>query len=471
MAFQLKRNLYEAVPVWVKRSVCLIPFGWIAGAAYRKTMARNDYFDKGSREEILAYQEKQLGDMLRFATDQVPAYKPYRSAVKKLRPFDALKVFPLLNKDILQENIEAYLPRDFDKIPHYSMSTGGTSGNQLTFFVDDVSQAVENAFQHRLWRRVGYSIRKRRVTFRGVPFPNLKPGAYWQDNPVYNELQFSPFHMNDNTLGAYVEQIARFRPEYIYGYPSAIDLLGEFVLRERLQNRFPRFRAALLISEGVSDAQRQRIESGFSTRAFSFYGHSERVIMGGECEANSTYHHFPDYGVLEIISEDGTICFEEGQRGELIGTGFLNRSLPLIRYRTGDYAMRCEYRCECGRCWDRFTDVEGRWKQDMVIGRNGARISIAALNMHGPLFEKVARYQYFQERPGSCELRVMAASGFSDSDKRAIMKAYNDKVGEELDFTVRVVDDIPLTARGKLRLLDSRLQGAIASKAECKDST
>ena len=31
---------------------------------------------------------------------------------------------------------------------------------------------------------------------------------------------------------------------------------------------------------------------------------------------------------------------------------------------------------------------QGRWKQDMVVGQKGSRISIAALNMHGPLFER-----------------------------------------------------------------------------------
>jgi len=457
MAFQLKRTVYEALPVWVKGSVRLIPFSWVSGRAYRDTMARHAFFERASREDILADQEARLGEMLRFATDQVPAYRPYRSAVEKHRPFAALREFPLLGKETLQESFPQYLPRDFERIPHYALTTGGTSGNQLRFYVDDVSQAVENAFQHRLWQRVGYSIRKRRVTFRGVPFPHRKSGVYWQHNPIYNELQFSPFHMSDLTLPAYLQEIAKFRPEYIYGYPSAIDLLAEYVLREGLQARLPRFTAALLISEGVSAAQRERIERAFSTRVFSFYGHSERVIMGGECEANSTYHHFPDYGILEIIGEAGAACDEEGERGELVGTGLLNRSLPLIRYRTGDLATRCASPCQCGRQWDRFADVAGRWKQEMIVGADGARISLAALNMHGPLFDRVIRYQYYQERPGACELRVMPAPGFASEDAEAIRRAFAAKVTGGLSFSVRVVDEIPLTARGKLKVLDTRL--------------
>jgi phenylacetate-CoA ligase len=263
--------------------------------------------------------------------------------------------------------------------------------------------------------------------------------------------------MNEETMELYIKRIARFGAEYIYGFPSAIDMLAEFVGRHSLQGELPHFRAALLISEGVTSLQRRRIEQVFGTRAFSFYGHSERVIMGGECECNTTYHHFPDYGVMEIIAEDGHVCAQEGERGELVGTGFLNYSMPLIRYCTGDFATRCAYDCECGRKWDRFSNVEGRWKQDMLIGRTGARMSIAALNMHGSMFKNVIRYQYFQEEPGRCVLRVLPAPQFTQEDERVILDAYRQKVGDEVSFSIEVVKDIPLTQRGKLRLLDSRI--------------
>jgi phenylacetate-CoA ligase len=457
MGFATSRKLYEALPLSVKRSVCLLPFGWIAGKAYRVTLKRAANFETADRKEIRAYQERALGEMLRFATDQVPVYRPLRSAVERFSPFDALKEFPIFQKDALQEDMQQYLPREIDRIGHYEISTGGTSGNQLKFYVDNASQSIDTAFVHRLWRRMGYTPRCRKATFRGVAFPHLEQGVYWQHNPIYNELQFSPFHMTEKNMAAYLEQIADFKPPYFHGYPSAIDLLAEFVLRNGLENELPPIKAVFLVSEGITTAQRERIEKAFRTRVFSFYGHSERLVLGGECEKNTTYHHFPDYGILEIVAEDGSPCDKEGERGEIVGTGLLSRSMPLIRYRTGDSATCLESRCECGRQWDRFDNVEGRWKQDMIIGRNGARMSIAALNMHGAIFDKVTRYQYFQEREGLCEIRVMVAPGFDEIARTAIEKAYQNKVGDELDMRVCVVDDIPLTARGKLKILDSRI--------------
>jgi phenylacetate-CoA ligase len=458
MAFSIKRKFYESLPLSVKQGLCLIPFAWWAGKAYRETYQRGRWFDHASREELLAYQEGQLSKVLQFAVDQVPAYEHLRRSVKRFKSFDALKDFPILDKDTVQAKLADYLPREFNKIPHYEVTTGGTSGNQLKLYLDDHSQSIEMAFSNRFRGRMGYTPRCRTATFRGVSFHNLEPGVFWQYNPIYSELQFSPFHMSEDNLLAYVKQFIRYRPEYLLGYPSAIDMLAEYVNRNGLSSQLPGVKAAFLCSEGCSAIQRHRIEEAFRTRVFSWYGQTERVVFAGECEKNSTYHHFPDYGILEIIDNGGHLCLREGERGELVGTGLNNFCMPLVRYRTGDYGTRLESRCECGRNWERFTDVEGHRKQDIVYGHKGSKISVAALNMHGPLFKRVVRYQYFQENAGVCVLNIMAAPDFTPRDRLVIERAYNDKVGDEIKFIVQTVPYIPLTARGKLQLLVSCYQ-------------
>jgi len=457
MVLSTKRRIYESVPVAIKRAVRLIPFSWWAGKAYRETLARGPWLDQASEEELRLYQEHQLGETLRFAVHQIPAYRHLRSSVERHTPFEALKAFPLLDKNTVQVRQQDYLARDLEKMPHYQTTTGGTSGNQLSVYLDDRSQSKEMAFIHRFMKRMGYTLRQRKATFRGVAFPHLKPGVFWQLNPVHNELRFSPFHMSTGNLEAYLKKLIRYSPQYLHGYPSAVDILAEYVIHNGLVGRLPEIKAAFLTSEECTTVQRKRIEQAFRTRVFSWYGHTERVVFAGECEKNSTYHHFPDYGILEIIDDNAGSCKTEGERGELVGTGLNNFCMPLIRYRTGDYATRLDSKCECGRRWDRFADVEAIWKQDMVLGRTGARISMAALNMHGPLFKRVVRYQYYQDRRGACVLKVMVLPEFTEQDRDTIEAAYNAKAGDEVRFTVRIAEEIPLTARGKLRLLDSRL--------------
>jgi phenylacetate-CoA ligase len=191
----------------------------------------------------------------------------------------------------------------------------------------------------------------------------------------------------------------------------------------------------------------------------TWYGHSERVILGGECEYTSAYHHFPDYGVLEIINDQGEAAAAEGECGELVGTGLLNRALPLIRYRTGDRARKLDSACQCGRHFDRFDSVEGRWGQEYLVGKNGSRISLAALNMHGDMFANVVRYQYYQSSPGSMVIRLLVAQDFTPEEARSIELAYARKACGELTVSAQVVPDLPLTGRGKLRRLVQDIPG------------
>ena len=397
MAFALKRRLYESLPTPLKAPFGLIPFGVMAGSAYRRTLRPGPALDGASREEVLACQEHMLGEMLAFAAAQVPAYRELQDTVSRLRPFEALKAFPLVSKADLAENLQHYLPRGFEHIPHYACATGGSSGNQLHFYVDDDSHAVEMAFMHRQWMRVGYTTRARKATFRGVPFPNLRPGEYWQANPIYHELQFSPFHLSESTMSAYIEKLFRFKPQFLHGYPSALILLAEYVLRNDIDVSPLPLRAVLLGSEPVYPGQHETLERAFCCRAYSWYGHSERAVLAGECEEDRAYHVFPDYGVAEILTKDGRPA-EPGERGEITGTGLLNRAMPFIRYRTEDIARKRAPECGCGRHWDRFDAVEGR-KQEYVVGRTGARISPTALNMHSAVFDKVLRHQYYQNTP------------------------------------------------------------------------
>jgi phenylacetate-CoA ligase len=257
--------------------------------------------------------------------------------------------------------------------------------------------------------------------------------------------------MSEHNLPLYIDKMKQYLPQFIHGYPSAVDVLAEYILRHNLADNLMPIKAILLGSEGCSEIQRERIEEAFHTRIYTWYGHSERTVLGGECEKTRCYHNFPGYGILEIIKQDGFPC-NIGEQGEIIGTGFMNRSMPLIRYRTDDFAVRREPHCECGRQWDRFSDVMGRWSiEGFVIGKNGSRISAAALNMHGKVFKNVIRYQYYQEQKGKLEIRVIVNPQFSIEDEKKIIREHKKKLWSEMDIVVRRVDDIPLTKSAKQR--------------------
>lgn len=447
--YSIKRLMYERSPLLIKQCIGRIPFHWIAGSAYRNVRDRDLMIRDATAGELQRMQCNLLRNILRQATRHVPAYRQFREAVEEMPPEEALQQFPLIDKTALKAGFDQYRADHITRFGSWESSTGGTSGDQLHFVLDDGAQSREMGFIHRIWSQVGYSPRSQKATFRGVEFRNSARSVYWQENPVYNECQFSPFHLSPKTVDNYLRKLREYAPEYIHGYPSAVSLLAEFLLQ---RNEVLPVRGVLLGSETVFPDQRSRIESAFSASVLSWYGHSERVILAGECESCSAYHAIPDYGWLEIVDENGRQV-EEGETGELVGTGFWNEAMPLIRYRTGDRARRLPRSCACGREFERFDEVEGRWQQEYVIGHSGARISVAALNMHGTFYDRVIRYQYFQSRPGFLQLRILPGTGFGQADIDELLKAFERRVAQELSVEVVLVDEIPLTSRGKFKRL------------------
>lgn len=443
------RKLYYQIPMPIKRlALAMIPYPAVAGKKYRETLRLCQYLDQAAGDDIAFFQEQQLKKILTYAVNKVAFYKPYRCKLDNVRSYrEALKHFPIIDKKTVQERFEEFISDDIADIRYLKARTGGSSGNQLLFYQDRAIYGIEMAFMHSLWKRVGYSPACRKATFRGVTFDKLKANEYWQYNPIHNELQFSPFHISEDNLGLYLEKMLKYRPEFLHGYPSALTNLAQYIISHELQSQLPELQAVLCCSEECTAIQRQRMEQAFSCRVYSWYGHSERVVLAGECEKTQAYHALPGYGICEIIKPDGQPC-SPGECGEITGTGFWNFSMPLIRYNTEDSARFLGNSCSCRRNNVIFDQVESRWKSG-ILSKSNVLISAAALNVHEEVFDRVRNFQYYQPQPGSLEILVVPADNWSDGDAEKILALHRSKLKDELDIKIVITDHIPLTKAGK----------------------
>lgn len=441
----LARWAYDRAPAPLRRLSSAVPFGWRIGAHYRRTLAFLLRSERWSAEELKAYQEARLQILLERAIRNVPHYSRYAPLLG--RPcWDILRDIEPVGKATVQRDPDRFIDRSVPSRATYRTSTGGTSGQPLDIVLERAGFQIEWAFMVAQWMRAGFKPGMRRATFRGVPFPG---GRLWQGNPVYDELQFSPFAMNETNLVRYLEKLRDYRAEFLYGYPSALTQIAKF-LEDHQDETLPPIKGMLCGSENIREGQREYLERVFGARLYSWYGMSEKVILAGECEGSHLYHAFPQYGVTEVIDAQGGLTSEPGTRGELVGTGFTNSAMPFIRYRLGDFASIVSDHCStCGRNHLLLGDVHGRWVQEMVIGKTGAHISLTALNMHGTVFSRILRFQFHQREIGRATLRVVPAPSFQAPDAEALKRSLEDKTGEEIEWMIEQVTDIPLTLRGK----------------------
>jgi phenylacetate-CoA ligase len=223
-------------------------------------------------------------------------------------------------------------------------TTGGTMGVPLGFYTMRHAGGRERAFMFAQWERVGFHYFERRAMLRGTP---IKRARHWQYDPSERSYVFSNFHMTVQNVMEYARVMKEKRLPYLHSYPSAVIDFARLLQDQAIEP--PPFKAILASSETVYPGQREFVEDVFGARLFSWYGHSEDVVLAGECEVSSDYHIFPEYSVVEVLKEDHSPALREDEAGELVGTALDNFAMPLIRYRTDDWAVIGRARCPCGR--------------------------------------------------------------------------------------------------------------------------
>ncbi len=463
--FNMLKKYYVKIPLKVTNILGyasnIIPAKKRFGKVYENQLTQLDKEQYASSEVQAKGTDERFLALVRHAYEHVPYYRNlFDQHQIKLDTFTGIKdiqKIPFLTREQLTNNRDQLLAENIDRNQLIYKTTSGTTGNPVGFYLDEDTVMKEWAYINHLWSRIGYKPDNSRLVFRGAVFrEQARKGKNWQYDALRKELSCNIFDMNAKNLKDYCRAIERYKPDYIHGYMSAIVILAKYIAHNQLTLKH-QFKGILAISENVIDSQRQYVEKIFGCRVYSFYGHSERLVIAGECEKSHEYHIEPSYGYIEIIDEDGQVI-EDDQIGEIVATGFCNQGMPLIRYRTGDMASwSTKFSCSCGRNHLRIQSVYGRWRQDVLVNQEHSFVSLTALNMHSNVFDQVIRYQYCQDTVGEVTLKLVVNRSLTADEEAEIRKQLNEKTQEKIAYTIEYVDDLPIKANGKYSMIDQQL--------------
>jgi phenylacetate-CoA ligase len=411
------------------------------------------------RGQQYAFQLAELKSILSFASRHVPYYRRLFREIGctpgDFKSLEDLRQLPLLTREMVcnlgTELLAHATPANSFK---YS-TTAGTSGKPLGFYITHDASAREWAFMLKNWERAGFRPTDKRVVLRGRLIRTRNGRGLWEHDPVNRALYVSSFDLSNANLGACMDAITAFRPDFVHAYPSSATVLAQYL--ERTGKRLPSLRGVLLGSENLYSGQREYLEKVFGVRVFSWYGHSEKCILAGECEKERDYHLFPQYGIAEIVDSTGNPIDGPGRRGQLVGTGFINRATLFVRYLTDDEAEWSAKPCACGRHSRRICNVRGRWNQEFLVGRSGTLIPIAAVNLHTRVYTLMRQFQFCQDSPGRVLLRVVRTPGYAAPDEALIREELLSRLEGEVDLKIEHVEAIDSTSSGKFKFVDQRI--------------
>jgi phenylacetate-CoA ligase len=335
-------------------------------------------------------------------------------------------------------------------------STGGVSGSPLHFYLDAQRSSIEYAYLTTSWQRVGYRLSMPMAVLRGRVVRADRTGFNHEYDPLLRHHYYSSFHMSDLNLRRYLQHITTIGPCFLHVYPSTVAALARYIRRSGTQVPL-NIRGLIAESEIVYPEQQRMVEATFGCRYFSCYGLSEKVVFAAGCEQSDDYHVWPTYGYFELLDSAGNPVATPGQRGEIVGTGFISTVMPFIRYRTGDWATYVGDRCEvCGREHFIIRDIRGHRTQEVLIAADGSEISWTALNMHDDTFAHVRQFQFLQETPGRGRPARGAGEGFGELDAERIAAELGTQAQAQISLPSSWSRQFPST-RGKAIYVDRRI--------------
>lgn len=409
-------------------------------------------------ERLRCYQSERLRAVLVHAAARVPYYRElFRQ--EGIRPEDIrgtedLARMPVLAKETLRRRFPSLESEDSRRYKPQLTHTSGTTGGRIAFLLDRATNAMEFSYYRRYWGWAGYRLGDRFAEFSSAYF-RAHPGRAarrrsWEAQPWIGRLLLNSLELSAESAPVLAARLARHRAAFLKGMSSILYYFALFLAEKGIRLSL---RAVFSTGETLTDHQRRVIENGFGCRVTDSYGHMERIVAASECP-RGRLHVNSDYGLMEFEPLPGA-----GSRySRVLATGLHNRSMPLVRYDTGDIAEfdPADSPCPCGRGFPVIRRIHGR-QGDPVLTPDG-RVVTTLFLVFGEV-EGIEAGQIVQDRLDHLSVRVVPGADWSEVSRARLTERISGVVGGgvRLDFETTDLRGLGENAPSKFKAVRSLL--------------
>ena len=438
MNAKIAKEFYEKVPDQLKMLTApVIHMGLTSNPIFRRQYNELTLADKLSESELNAIQFRKLKEMCIFAYEHTVYYhRIFDKNRFNCYSFENIEEFsekvPIMSKkDVLENYDEINVPSIRGDYP---ATTSGSSGTRLVINNSWECFYRENAFtchQYVKFGIDGYRNKTSKVAYIGGD-----GNVLITVNPLYNMVRYCSKLLNRETITEVLQNMHKYRPAIIRGLPSAIYWFSKLVDETNMSINFP-VKGVVFQSENIFPYQKALIERVFHCKSLAHYGQTERVVLGEEQFSDDDIPQYTFnklYGYTEIDPCDDFA---------IIGTGFLNHKMPLLRYKLDDRAEHLSNGCY---------HIVGH-RTAAMIGKNGEIFSPASFTDTDLVFDLIDKFQFIQDQPGEVRVDLVPKRRLTDNEIQKIRDMLEHKFMNQMIFSLRFVKEIQLTERGKYNML------------------
>lgn len=400
-------------------------------------------------KQIEQLQLEKLEKMLSFSGSKSPYYKSLGIA-KNSDPEHWLRNFPVLEKSVLRAHTQKILTRPQKELILYS--TSGSSGIQTEIYIDQAEEALLRAILVHWWEWTGYYLGK--PIFQTGMTPQR--GRVKKIKDLITRTQYMvAFGLDEKEVLNHLKPLEGKSGFHLGGYASSLYVLAEIAQKHGLDIQFD---GAISWGDKMFDHYQSAIESAFSTKVYENYGLNEGFMVGQKKDIEPFYIYSPNV-YLEILDENWEPV-PDGEMGRVVLTKLDGFAMPLIRYYTGDLAIklpRSEYPEKRDLAYPLLKKVIGR-DTDIVYTKSGKKLIVHFFTGIFEFYPEIRQFRVIQDKQDAILIEIIIGDDFSDETLTKIRTDIASYVSEEeLKISFHTVDNIPSTASGKPQIVQSNI--------------
>lgn len=397
------------------------------------------------KERIVEWQNQKLQDFVSHAYNHTAFYRKQFDSLG-IKPEDIrcaadLKQLPIINKAIINEHHDEFVPDNLNQFKYRPGKTGGTTGDPMFYYCDENVWGYVTAVKMFHWKRAGYRFGDKFVAMGSSSLFSQKPSfprrVY---DKIRNEYPLNAVNLTDEICADYVKFLKKEKIKFIYGYAAAIYTFTRYV-KEHGED-LSQIQAVFTTSENLTDHYRKLIEDTYQCKVMDCYGARDAGITAYE-SAKGVYQ--VGYNVLaEVVDQF------EPNTGTLLSTNVLNYSFPMIRYQFGDEVELDDNVDESVYNGQVIRRIMGRTSDVMRLG-NGHHLTSTGISMIMKEFDVVA-FDFRKVNDLEITLRIQPISEKYTVDQEALIrKTFMKYIGEECLLNIEYVERFEPLKNGKRR--------------------
>ena len=409
-----------------------------------------------SREELVAINEKRYKEFILKAINKSVYYRELYSDIENPEDILNIRKLPIVDKEDLRSNIDKVVIKTDEKLG--VSKTGGTTGKSLQIYRRHVNRQETFAMLDDFRSRFGYELGKKTAWFSGKSLltnRDIKRNRFWKADHINKVRYYSTFHIKQEYLKYYVEDIINFKPEYLSGFPSTMYEIAKYGLKNGYDFPANTTKAIFPTAETVTGEMRKTIEAFFKTKMYNQYASSEGAPFIFECKEGNLHLELQS-GVFEVLDENDNPTIS----GRLVVTSFATEATPLIRYDIGDsITLEDESKvCSCGNNNPMVKEILGRI-DDYVYSPENGKINLGNVSNTLKDTKGVLKFQAIQNSLTIIDLLMVVDNKIYTSDiEKKIISNWRDRIGAKMELKIEYVDDIPNEASGKYRIVKNNIK-------------